>query len=139
MKYKGYYKRLGVSRLATQKEISAAYWQLAKKYHPLLNWSPEAKDILKEIKEAYDVLSNPYKRNRYDLGLEIYTACETLEEKEAFMETPEFQEFSSAWESIMKNKYAPPRKKFWKKIIVSVTVLVFILLIFKGVCIFLCL
>jgi molecular chaperone DnaJ len=64
---KDYYKILGVSRNASEKEIKQAYRRLARKYHPDINpgdKSAEAK--FKEINSAYEVLSNPEKRKKYD-------------------------------------------------------------------------
>ena len=62
-----YYQVLGVNRNASAKEIKQAYRQLARKYHPDVNpgdKSAEAK--FKEINEAYEVLSDPEKRGKYD-------------------------------------------------------------------------
>jgi len=64
---KDYYKILGVGRNATEKEIKQAYRRLARRYHPDVNpgdKSAEAK--FKEINEAYEVLSDPEKRQKYD-------------------------------------------------------------------------
>jgi len=64
---KDYYEILGVSRDADQKEIKKAYRKLAKKYHPDMNKDdPQASEKFKEISEAYDILSDPNKRKRYD-------------------------------------------------------------------------
>jgi curved DNA-binding protein len=61
-----YYGTLGVSRTASQEEIQRAYRKLARTYHPDVNHDPEAEDRFKEISQAYDVLSDPDTRRRYD-------------------------------------------------------------------------
>jgi len=61
---KDYYKILGVSDTATDKEITRAYRQLAKKHHPDAN--PGSEDRFKEISAAYDVLGDPARRKEYD-------------------------------------------------------------------------
>lgn len=67
MAYIDYYKILGVSKKATEKEIKAAYRKLARKYHPDLNPdSKEAEKKFKDINEAHEVLSNPEHRQKYD-------------------------------------------------------------------------
>jgi len=66
MKYKDYYDILGVSKNADEKEIKSAFRRLARKYHPDVNKSPDASSKFKDINEAYEVLSDPQKRQRYD-------------------------------------------------------------------------
>ncbi|MCD8376358.1 MAG: molecular chaperone DnaJ [Oscillospiraceae bacterium] len=62
-----YYEVLGVSKGASDDEIKKAFRKLAKKYHPDLNpGDKEAEVHFKEINEAYEVLSDPDKRSRYD-------------------------------------------------------------------------
>ena len=64
--YQDYYDALGVSRDASQDEIRRAYRTLARRYHPDVNKDPGAEDRFKEISEAYEVLRDPEKRERYD-------------------------------------------------------------------------
>ena len=70
MQYKDYYKILGVSRDAKPEDIRKAYRKLAKQYHPDVNKESGAEEKYKEINEAYEVLKDPEKRQKYDtLGM----------------------------------------------------------------------
>src|SRR6201990_1682257 len=64
--YKDYYEVLGVPRDADQETIRRAYRKLARTYHPDLNSDSDAEDRFKELGEAYEVLSDPDKRERFD-------------------------------------------------------------------------
>ncbi|MCW2821915.1 MAG: heat shock protein DnaJ domain protein [Marmoricola sp.] len=61
-----FYDALGVSRDADRSEIQRAYRKLARTHHPDVNKEPGAEERFKEISEAYDVLSDPEQRTRYD-------------------------------------------------------------------------
>jgi curved DNA-binding protein len=64
--FQDYYEALEVPRDASTEDIRAAYRKLARKYHPDVNKDPGAEDRFKEISEAYEVLRDPEKRERYD-------------------------------------------------------------------------
>ncbi len=61
-----FYEVLGLSRDADQSEIQRAYRKRARTLHPDVNKEPSAEEAFKELSEAYDVLSDPDQRNRYD-------------------------------------------------------------------------
>lgn len=63
-----HYEVLGVSREATPEEIKKAYRRLARELHPDVNPGEEASERFKLVTHAYDVLSDPEQRQRYDLG-----------------------------------------------------------------------
>ncbi|GCE47817.1 molecular chaperone DnaJ/curved DNA-binding protein [Thermosporothrix hazakensis] len=67
MEYKDYYKILGVTRGASTDDIKKAFRKMARKYHPDVNpGDRKAEEKFKEINEAYEVLSDPAKRRKYD-------------------------------------------------------------------------
>lgn len=66
MKYKDYYKVLGVTRQSSAEEIKKAYRKLARKYHPDVSKETGAEEKFKDVNEAYDVLGDAEKRAAYD-------------------------------------------------------------------------
>ncbi|MBE3553516.1 MAG: molecular chaperone DnaJ [Thermicanus sp.] len=66
MSKRDYYEVLGLNRGASAEEIKKAYRKLARQYHPDVNKAPDAEEKFKEIKEAYEVLSDPQKKASYD-------------------------------------------------------------------------
>lgn len=63
---KDYYKSLGLVRGASEEDIKKAYKKMALKFHPDKNKTPGAEEKFKEIAEAYEVLSDPKKRQVFD-------------------------------------------------------------------------
>jgi curved DNA-binding protein len=66
LSYTDYYEVLGVPRDADQDTIRRSYRKLARKYHPDLNSESDAEERFKQLGEAYEVLSDAEKRERYD-------------------------------------------------------------------------
>ena len=67
MAKRDYYEVLGIDKSAAPEEIKKAYRKIAIKYHPDKNPdNPQAEEMFKEAAEAYEVLSNPEKKQRYD-------------------------------------------------------------------------
>lgn len=74
---KNYYKILGVDPLSSQEDIKKAYRELAKKYHPDVSELKDTEELIREINEAYEVLSNEDERRKYDLHLK-YTIEQSI-------------------------------------------------------------
>jgi len=66
LEFRDYYQALGVARDASAEGIKKAYRKLARKYHPDVSKEPDAEARMKEVNEAYAVLSDPEKRAAYD-------------------------------------------------------------------------
>jgi len=66
VEFRDYYRTLGVAREAPADNIKKAYRKLARKFHPDVSKEPDAEKRMKEVNEAYEVLSDPEKRAAYD-------------------------------------------------------------------------
>jgi len=81
MAFIDYYKALGISKTASEKDIKKAYRKLARKYHPDLNPNDKnAEKKFKEINEAHEVLSNPENRKKFDTYGEHWQNAEAYEQ-----------------------------------------------------------
>lgn len=110
-----HYEIIRVTINASQKDIRRNYRRLVKTYHPDLNSSEEAKELIVKITEAYEVLSDPYKRQVYDsllLGHSTEPIPQQVDERElrkrAFIRKRKIQE-QEYWERLFKLKV-----KFYK-------------------------
>ncbi|MBV8690006.1 MAG: DnaJ domain-containing protein [Candidatus Eremiobacteraeota bacterium] len=87
MNYKNYYDILGVPKNAPEKDIKSAYRKLARKWHPDANPqnARQAEEKFKDIQEAYEVLSDPEKRRKYDvLGSNWRQAAQQAEQQRRY-------------------------------------------------------
>ncbi len=94
VEYKDYYAILGVKRDAKTDDIRKAYRKLAKEFHPDVNKSPDAEEKYKEINEAYEVLKDPAKREKYDaLGANWKTGQDFTTSSGGFTSGDDFSDF----------------------------------------------
>ena len=94
MRYKDYYGLLGIKRTASAEEIKKAYRALAKKYHPDANvGNADAEEMIKELNEAYEVLSDEKRKKKYDSLVNRFNFISGFEfdpSKFGWKEKPEF-------------------------------------------------
>lgn len=65
------YGLLGIDRSATPEQVKSAYRRAARQWHPDVNKEPDAEQVFLRLKEAYQILSEPRQRKRYDAGLSL--------------------------------------------------------------------
>lgn len=105
-----YYTILGITECATFEEIQKAYRQKALLYHPDKNKSDNAHDIFIKIQKAYEVLSDPERRSKYDNDLNSYR-------QNIFnsINTDKTNRGKSDIENIQKQKKSPINKRSYKR------------------------
>lgn len=130
---KDYYKILGVNTNAPDEVIKAAYRALAKKYHPDIYQGDKffAEQKMKEINEAYDILSDNLKRKEYDSGHNQAAARDTYEVKQSYSE-PETQSNDIVYPCDEDSKEPDKPSNFIEKVFESIIVLGIIGLLIFG-------
>lgn len=106
-----YYELLGVDRDSSQEEIKKAYHELALTYHPDVNKTEKARDLMKLLNEAYEVLSDPEKRADYDSRLRLmrqepYVRKEQASHSESEAESDggmDAYDYRAYWDEVMKH------------------------------------
>jgi hypothetical protein len=104
-----FYKILGVSSNATQKEIEAAYRTLVRTCHPDVCRSPQAEEQMKDINEAYEVLGDPEKRLKYDREQEKTGRIPVRKERPV---TPDERPRADPWNRQPQEPAAPPQPMY---------------------------
>ena len=81
--FKDYYKILGVTHLASPADIKRAYRDMSMKWHPDRNPNEDVTSIMQDINEAYAILKDKSKRDRYDLEYAIFYQENNKQESES--------------------------------------------------------
>lgn len=85
---KDYYKVMGVSQNASEKDIKMAYRRLARKYHPDISKESNAEEQFKEVGEAYEVLKDPIKRAEYDQNRKNWQFNQQAQQSSGYRSNP---------------------------------------------------
>lgn len=94
---KNHYETLGVWRDSSEKEIRRAYRRLVLQHHPDVSSDPGANELFRAVQQAYDVLSDPSERARYDAGLENRTGSRAGRRQATGYSSPAAGEWTPPW------------------------------------------
>ncbi|GAB4134572.1 MAG: hypothetical protein OHK0045_23220 [Raineya sp.] len=145
---KNYYEILGVFPSASQKEIKLAYKKLAILYHPDKNPNnKEAEELFKQISEAYQTLSNPEKRNFYDVKIGIkqevsplyyYKAAQREQEQRQEVKKAVFLEFIRKYRRQKEQERAEIQEtsrtaNFWIGVVMSIFIVIVAIINFLDI------
>lgn len=103
--FKDYYKILGVPTSATSDEVRLAYLNLCKQWHPDVNADADATAKMQDINEAYLILKDPVKRQRYDKEYLRFKACGQQENRESDKESQTHQAEQHQTSSYQRQSY----------------------------------
>jgi len=118
-----YYSILGVSRQATAAEIKAAFRRLAKQYHPDKNPNAQHKELFNNILKAYETLTDPVKKQRYDMRHGSgSTGGSTQERRQERQDRRQKKEWSFSEEELRKRQYYQQHYEKARKSVESKTV-----------------
>lgn len=118
-----YYSILGVSRQATTAEIKAAFRRLAKQYHPDKNPNVQHKELFNTILKAYETLTDPVKKQRYDMHhSSVSPGSGTQERRQERQERRQKKEWSFSEEELRKRQYYQQHYEKARKNVESKTV-----------------
>lgn len=112
---KDYYDILGVPKDATDRQIKKAFHRLAMKYHPDKNKSPNAEVKFREVAEAYETLSDDFKRSEYDQFGSAYFSRETQSQHKPGSNQPfsfNFDDMFKDFNIYSQNRHARHRRHF---------------------------
>lgn len=111
-----YYQILEVPTDASEEEIKASYRRLVKAYHPDVNPSPQAAEIIRLLTESYDVLSNSYRRQVYDINLGIGSTEHIPQKQETEEERyrREFKQRRNQEEQVREEKLFRLKSRFYQ-------------------------
>lgn len=112
---KNYYEILGVSIESSTDEIKTAYRKLARKYHPDINKSPDAIQMFKDITEAYETLSTPQEREKYNTLKGFFkqekTTTSAKKAEESYTETKTKNENYASSVDLDKENFMPTKQE----------------------------